>query len=403
MNLQHAYIPSCTNQNFVSKNVEGKKYRTNPFSHTQVSCPIRFSPFSRIGRNMFLSEKHNPLRIYKNKTLSFPFNLETRMNTRRLDDICLNNKRSIIARNCSERLHYSDSTNGHKGGNGFKIGNGLTSANFQMGHVLDFQGVAQSAYKPQQSEGLCNLHLLRKKVNNNSQDIYLEKCRRVIIFDLDDTLVPTCWIRSMMMCKYNINYDQALKELKKEIKLNKNCNFESAVCSVINLAMSMSHTVFIVTNARSDKWVDTVKWLFPRFSKLLEECHIPIIRTEQYREPSPLNVFEYFRYWMNAKKKKFDDILKEHCNFYRQYIANKIDFISLGDTDFEEVATQELLSSNKSLIKKAFNVKVQAGLCLENFVGQLKLVQVALSIIAKGSYAYKYLALSGSVQIKMFQ
>ncbi|EAA17645.1 hypothetical protein [Plasmodium yoelii yoelii] len=34
-------------------------------------------------------------------------------------------------------------------------------------------------------------------------------------------------------------------------------------------------------------------------------------------------------------------------------------------------------------------------------IQQLKLIQVALSIITKESYSYKYLALSGSVQIKL--
>ncbi|SBT75031.1 conserved Plasmodium protein, unknown function [Plasmodium malariae] len=378
MNTPHTHIPFYNNQCFFTKNVEPKKHNVNPFSNRETNGPRKLFSFPQMKVNGH-SNNNTHLKMNRNITFSIPLNMERRINSKQSNSgkKYFNNIASID-NNCIQNINFNESNKN-----------------------ADSQIKGQRVYKPRTSKSLFNLQNLKKKMNN-SYNIYIEKCSRVIIFDLDDTLIPTCWIRSALLSKRNPNYDQALRELQKEIHLNKKYNFESAVCSVIHLAISMSHTVFIVTNARSDTWVETVRWLFPQFSKLLDECHIPIIRTDQYMEPSPLNVFEYFRYWMNAKKKKFDEILKDHCSFYHEFIANKIDFISLGDTEFEEVAAYELQSSNKNLIKRAFNVKVQTGLCIEDFIGQLKLIQVALSIVAKGSYDYKYLALSGSVQIKMF-
>ncbi|CRG93220.1 conserved Plasmodium protein, unknown function [Plasmodium gallinaceum] len=374
MNLPNANASLYTNQNFCTKNVE-PKYKMNPFLNIKANYPMKNLSYPHINNNIILNN-NSQLKLQKNKTFSIPFDMEPKIDSKYFYVKCFNNM---------------NNTNDYSKNKNFKIFN---KSDIQSnGRILCEPIIPKNNYIPQ---------YFKNNINNSLCKIYLEKCGRVIIFDLDDTLIPTYWIRSVLFSKCHLNQDEALRELKKEIKLNKKYNFESTACSVIHLAKSMSHTIFIVTNARSDKWIDTVKWLFPNFSKLLDEHNIPIIRTEQYMEPSPLNVFEYFRYWMNAKKKKFDEILKEHWAFYYQYITNKIDFISLGDTEFEEVATYELQSSNKNIIKKAFNIKVQTGLSFEDFIGQLKLIQVALSIITKESYSYKYLALSSSVQIKMF-
>ncbi|CRG98984.1 conserved Plasmodium protein, unknown function [Plasmodium relictum] len=374
MNLPHVNNPLYTNQNFCIKNVE-PKYKINPFVNIKASYPMKVLSYSQINNNIFLSN-NSQLKMHKNKTFNIPFETEPKTDSKYFYIKCFNNTNN--KNNCKK------------------------NKNFKIYNKNDIQSYENNICTPITPKNNYSTQYFKNNFNNSLRKIYLEKCGRVIIFDLDDTLIPTYWIRSILLSKCYLNQDQALRELKKKIKLNKKYNFESAACSVIHLAKSMSHTVFIVTNARSDKWIDTVKWLFPNFSKLLDEHNIPIIRTEQYMEPSILNVFEYFRYWMNAKKKKFDEILKDHWTFYYQYIRNKVDFISLGDTEFEEVATYELLSSNKNIIKRAFNIKVQTGLCFEDFIGQLKLIQVALSIITKGSYSYKYLALSSSVQIKMF-
>ncbi|EDL45372.1 hypothetical protein PVIIG_04232 [Plasmodium vivax India VII] len=371
MNLPHDIIPSNANENLIPRNVDAKnRYKRPPFSGMDISSHLSILPFPQYNAN-FLFTNDTKLKMYKNKVFGIPIDIT---------DLREKSK------------HFNNTIGGSD--------NGRRNLTYQMVAKNDVQEKAKHIYQPAIPKTAFALQLLKRNMKGTC-GMYLEKCKRVIIFDLDDTLIPTNWIRSFLLTRCAVSYKQGIKELKKEIQLNKKCNFESVACSVIHLAMSLSHTVFIVTNARSDKWIETVRWLFPRFSKLLLYCQIPIIRTDQQMEPSPLNVHEYFRFWMSAKKKKFDDILKQHCTLYRPYISNKIDFISLGDTDFEEVATYELQLANTGLINRAFNVKVQAGLSLEDFTGQLKLIQVALSIIAKGSYAYKYLALSGSVQIKM--
>lgn len=252
-------------------------------------------------------------------------------------------------------------------------------------------------------ESQVHLNTLQLKKSEKEYNLYIEKCRRVIIFDLDDTLIPTCWIRSLLGSRCFYTYEQALEETKRELNAHNKYDFEIELCSLIQLAKSLSHTVVIVTNARSDKWIDTIKYLFPIFFNIIEKNNISIIRTEQAFEPSHENVIEYFKFWMNAKKKKFEKVLNEHFNIYQHNINKQIDFVSIGDSEFEEVATYELQLDNKNLIKKAYNIKCQSGLTIENFSGQLRLLQVALSIIAKSSYSYNFLALSSYVQIKMFR
>ncbi|GAW79813.1 hypothetical protein, conserved [Plasmodium gonderi] len=370
MNLPYVCSSTYTNQNLYTKDAGVKKHKITPFPRMNVNDHLTIFPFAHYNANLLNNE--SKLKMHKNKVFGIPIDVT---------DMRMKSK------------HFNSSIGSTKNNN--------QNITYQLLNKNDVSEKGKYIFESTVPKSAINSQALNMKMNSSSS-VYVEKCNRVIIFDLDDTLIPTYWIRSFLCTKNTLSYKQALREMKKEIHLNKKCNFESVVCSVIHLAVSLAHTVFIVTNARSDKWVETVRWLFPQFSKLLLHCHIPIIRTDQFMEPSPFNVQEYFRFWMSAKKKKFDEILKEHFNFYRNYISNKIDFISLGDTDFEEVATYELQLANTGLINKAFNVKVQGGLSLEDFTGQLKLIQVAMSIISKGSYEYKYLALSGSVQIRMF-
>ncbi|SCM05985.1 conserved Plasmodium protein, unknown function [Plasmodium chabaudi adami] len=392
MNLLHAYIPPYANQNTGIQNGTVQNYNSNSNSNLNSNSNngsnvyVNSFPIPHMNTNMFLGHNNPTVSVYNNTPIRPQFAIDQKIYSRDFNQSNFNNVINNVP------IKYEGTSNYNRYNNNI-------SNNY-------LKGQDECLYKSCLGNKMFSLQYNKhhnKNINKNvTHEIYRDNCKRVIIFDLDDTLIPTCWIRDRLTTKYNLSYEQSLKEIKKEIQTNKNYNFEAAVCSVIRLATSISSGVFIVTNARSDKWVETVRWLFPQFSKVLDEYNIPIIRTDQQMEPSPLKLYEHFRFWMNAKKKKFYEIIMDHRNLCNQYIPGKIDFISLGDTDFEEVATRELQMGNKNIINKAFNIKVQAGLPLGEFIGQLKLIQVGLSIITKESYSYKYLALSGSVQIKLF-
>ncbi|KNG76206.1 hypothetical protein PFMG_02236 [Plasmodium falciparum IGH-CR14] len=392
MHVPSTYLPLYSYQNFFRKNNE-PKYSLNPFGNMEILSNIpQNNTYHCSAFNTDINYDNNScINGNKNNSLNVPYIME----------------RPKTNNACYYNTNYFPMTNGSNNNNMENVANVVNYKLFLEDSVK--KESCMSTFTSTTSKSLNDISYINNEKKNKQKkekkynipcNIYVERCRRVLIFDLDDTLIPTCWIRSYLYSKYIGNCEKkTLCELKRDIKLNKNCNIESTLCALMHLAISLCHTVCIVTNARSDKWINTVKWLFPSFSKFIDKLHIPIIRTDQRNDPSSIKVFEYFRFWMDAKKKKFDQIVKQHCSIYNEYITNNINFISVGDTRFEEVATYELQLNNRDLIKKAFNIRVQSGLCLEGFVAQLKLIQVALSIITKGSYDFRYLALSSSVLI----
>lgn len=281
MNLLHAYIPSYTNQNMCIQNGTVQKYNSNSNSNNGSNVYVNPFPISYMNTNMLLGNNNTALSMYNNNTIKPQFDINPKVYSRDFNRSNFNNVINKVP------IKYESTSNYNRYNNNIS-NNYLT-------------GQDECLYKSCLDSRVFSLQYNKNNNKSVTYDIYRDNFKRVIIFDLDDTLIPTCWIRDRLTSKYNLSYEQSLKEVKKEIQTNKNYNFESSVCSVIRLSMSISSGVFIVTNARSDKWIETVRWLFPQFSKVLDEYNIPIIRTDQHMEPSPLKMYEYFRYWMNAK------------------------------------------------------------------------------------------------------
>lgn len=401
MNLSQSNVRIKSEEPFFLEN-ENTKASLHPFLNFREHYPFnRFFAFSSRGASDSLKEscerqKQKPVEPIKNITPVVVQEVSERRST-------IGFPFSWIGKGSNK--NHSTNTNDDKRINGIAIESNDNGVLVQTKEVLS----RNKQVKLQQSSLNNSIEALIPSKSSQTQKfdsndiLFVEKCKRVIVFDLDDTLIPTCWIRTLLSSKYFYTYEQALVETKRELHAYNQYDFEIELCSLIRLAKSLSHTVVIVTNARSDKWIDTIKYLFPIFFNVIEKNNVPIIRTDQSFEPSHDNVVEYFRFWMNAKKKKFKIVLNEHFNKYQHHINKQIDFISVGDSEFEEIAAYELQSDHKNLVKKAYNIKCQNGLTIENFSGQLRLLQVALSIIAKPSYSYNFLALSSYVQIKMFR
>lgn len=257
-------------------------------------------------------------------------------------------------------------------------------------------------YRPVSSPP-CNTTTCSMEEDNESfYKIDVDKCRKIIIFDLDDTLIPTSYIQSHLLSKCYLSHKQALQAVKAGFATNAEFDFEIILCSLLKFAKYLSYTVVIVTNARSNKWIRTVKFVFPKFANTIQQFNIPIVRTDQIGEPSPIRLRDHFHFWMNAKKKKFNEIVQSHLYTYGQHTTEKIDFISIGDSEFEEVAAYELFEDNKHILNRSFNIKCESGLLLNDFVHQLFLIRVALNRIANNNITYRCVSLNASVQINMY-
>ncbi|CDI82327.1 hypothetical protein, conserved [Eimeria praecox] len=163
----------------------------------------------------------------------------------------------------------------------------------------------------------------------------------ILIFDLDDTLIPTEWIRSSFAAQKHkhATTDEVYQAIRGELGRLTSNKLTPIILGTLRRAKQWSETVVIVTNARSVRWLSAMKSLFPEVVQLLQDENIPIIRScPTGEEPSIHEAPAYFSYWMNAKKTKFLEVIRQH--FQDNDISPKrtVDLISIGDNDFEEYA-----------------------------------------------------------------
>ncbi|KAL8435657.1 hypothetical protein ACSSS7_002318 [Eimeria intestinalis] len=126
----------------------------------------------------------------------------------------------------------------------------------------------------------------------------------ILIFDLDDTLIPTEWIRSSFAAQKHkhATADEVYQAIKREFDRLTSNELTPHILSTLKGAKKWSETVVIVTNARSIRWLSAMKSLFPEVVQLLDDEDIPIIRSCPVgEEPSIHEAPAYFAYWMNAK------------------------------------------------------------------------------------------------------
>ncbi|CDJ36021.1 uncharacterized protein EMH_0056260 [Eimeria mitis] len=196
----------------------------------------------------------------------------------------------------------------------------------------------------------------------------------ILIFDLDDTLIPTEWIRSTFAAekhKYATNEEvyQAIKEELERLTSNK---LTPSILGTLKRAKKWSETVVIVTNARSVRWLSAMKSLFPEVVQLLHDENIPIIRScPTGEEPSIHEAPAYFSYWMNAKKTKFLEVIRQHFQVNCISPRRTVDLISIGDNDFEEYAALRA-AHELPTVRLAKVVKCRSGLEPQSFLHREK-------------------------------
>ncbi|PFH33067.1 hypothetical protein BESB_082660 [Besnoitia besnoiti] len=212
----------------------------------------------------------------------------------------------------------------------------------------------------------------------------VDRTSTVFIFDLDDTLIPTEWIRSSYAAQKEDGRttEEVYQAILAEINRRTRSELVPHILKALRKAKSLCNTVAIVTNARSPRWLGVFESMFPEVVQCLHEEDIPIIRScPQGQEPNIYESTAYFSYWMNAKKSKFEEVIRQHHENVPGAALKRVDLISVGDNDFEEYAATHLALESPHAVRFAKVVRCRPGLAPEHFLAQLRDIQRAIDCV----------------------
>ena len=188
----------------------------------------------------------------------------------------------------------------------------------------------------------------------NSQSEFSSESQTIMIFDWDDTLFPTTWVRHYMGLhwKYPLDQQEGITPVQRRKIKTALEDLQEEVEGMINLAMGKGHVV-IVTLAKTPWVFLSCENFFPRIKKLLEQKQITIVYaqelsfdTQELPPPNPEDPESQERFWV---KKKQLAIEMEVRKFYSQYPGQSWkNVISIGDSDFERRATYETMMQYKN-------------------------------------------------------
>lgn len=125
------------------------------------------------------------------------------------------------------------------------------------------------------------------------------RVRRITFMDLDDTLVPTSWMRGRfadIRCGRNsrnafsrflaLGFEEdhppeilPYMQIRRYLDVAGETDFEAELCTFIRSVQRSSDRSLIVTNARSLGWLTLTQMMFPRFAALLQRNSITILKT----------------------------------------------------------------------------------------------------------------------------
>lgn len=176
----------------------------------------------------------------------------------------------------------------------------------------------------------------------DSQTTFAEKSQTAIVFDWDDTLFPTTYVRhDLGLDLHKSLKDQRLpNSLKQEVAANlQKCATNAA--NLLRLACTMGK-VILVTLA-SPPWVtDACKLFYPSLGPLLTELGITAIYAQEdhpvdHDSLQGKSHNELEMHWSRVKGKAIGKALKA---FYSQYKGQSWkNILSIGDSNFERFGT----------------------------------------------------------------
>ncbi|KAH7648102.1 hypothetical protein FG379_000026 [Cryptosporidium bovis] len=240
----------------------------------------------------------------------------------------------------------------------------------------------------------------------------------VIIFDLDDTLIPTDWIRdtySRIRQNSSLNYlftnssNNVYQYIRMQVDQHVNHQLIPNIIKMLTISKKQFLDVAIVTNARSTGWLKVVEAMFPELIATLNELSVPIIRTSpQGTEPEIEDGEKYFNYWMMAKKNEFEKIIDKWSsangknNNYISHNLSNIDLISVGDNDFEECAAVHLAAIDR---KVGFSkiIRCTPGLSPKMFLNQLQTISNVIEIEKKRNSPHSWINYTNTVSARIIE
>jgi len=198
----------------------------------------------------------------------------------------------------------------------------------------------------------------------STQHLFADPSQTFIVFDWDDTLFPTTYIRDdLNLCWQTPVKNQRLPSREKN-EISKNLQrCSDLVCSLLEDAC-ISGKVVLVTLARSP-WVTTsCDNFYPAVGDFIKAMGIPVVYAQEseevdYDKIAMSSDVVVENHWARVKGRAIAKLCQE---FYSQYAGQSWkNIISIGDSDFERLGTRQATQDYMRLngIKRSRTVEVK--------------------------------------------
>ncbi|CAK9084158.1 Hypothetical protein SCF082_LOCUS39934 [Durusdinium trenchii] len=220
-----------------------------------------------------------------------------------------------------------------------------------LAHVLWEGGQAHKHYRFGQGKSdlaICTSSGTSALGRRNSQLFFASKSQTLLIFDWDDTLFPTTYVRDDLKLVWNKPLkDQDLSSAEKTTISKK---LELCSSHVVELLKGADRCgkVVLLTLARAPWVSESCKNFYPSVGRLITQLKIPIVYAQEgiqvdYNKEKMSTDEEIERFWSSVKGKA---IARECNKFYSQYEGQSWkNVISIGDSDFERLGTQHAMEN----------------------------------------------------------
>lgn len=216
-------------------------------------------------------------------------------------------------------------------------------------------------FRSESTESLFSIDFLYNRTDDQVRSEYIERLKylkvlkeehtkphqTLIIFDWDDTFLPTSYL-------YYVGLDKITPELEKKLQI-----LDKNVTKLLSKAAKIGHT-YIVTNG-AESWVESSSKVYlPNTYRRLQQKDVTVISARaEYEEEFP----------DNPKRWKTETFLDIGGTMDSRVVTN---ILCMGDSDFEMSAAGELAKKfNKSLVK---TIKLKECPSAEELIKQIEIV-----------------------------
>jgi hypothetical protein len=176
----------------------------------------------------------------------------------------------------------------------------------------------------------------------NSQDTFSSQSQTVIIFDWDDTLFPTTYVKCDLglSVRLPLQRQNLFPDQMKDIQVN--LAKSAAVARQVLQNAAQLGKVVIVTLARKPWVMDSCDFFYPGIRDLITENGIKVIYAQEgehveYNKVNMMADADFEAFWAGMKGRAIGKALD---SFYSQYEGQSWkNVISIGDSDFERLGT----------------------------------------------------------------